>query len=147
MKYTSFILSTLAGLLFLASNTTGLTASLPVDPDQMPVLIEKRTVNPSPDEVKERMQKNLPAIDKLKKSGKIGETFMGYLRPREELSESETNLVKVENADRKYIYELLAERAGTTSEKIAETRAKQIRERSAPSLWFFTREKEWEQKQ
>lgn len=98
------------------------------------------------DQVKQRMKANLPAIDKLKKAGRVGENNKGYLEARTKLDEKQTQLLKTENQDRKFVYRLLARRAGTTLEKVQAIRAKQIRERSAPGLWLQAPDGRWYQK-
>jgi uncharacterized protein YdbL (DUF1318 family) len=100
----------------------------------------------TPDQVKKRMKANLPAIDKLKKAGRIGENNKGYLEARAKLTEKEKALIKTENADRKFVYQLLAKRAGSTLEKVQAIRAKQIRERSAPGLWLQAPDGHWYRK-
>ena len=101
---------------------------------------------PTPDQVKQRMKANLPAIAKLKKAGRVGENNKGYLVPRTKLDEKATALVKTENQDRKFVYRLLAKRAGVTLEKVQSIRAKQIRERSAAGLWLQVPDGRWYRK-
>jgi uncharacterized protein YdbL (DUF1318 family) len=100
----------------------------------------------TPDQVKKRMKANLPAIDKLKKAGRIGENNKGYLEARAPLTEKEKALIKTENEDRKFVYQLLARRAGTTLEKVQTIRARQIRARSAPGLWLQAPDGHWYRK-
>ncbi|MCP5518095.1 MAG: DUF1318 domain-containing protein [Verrucomicrobiales bacterium] len=102
--------------------------------------------DPNPDQLKERMKANLPAIDKLKKAGRIGENNKAYLEAREELTEKEKALIKTENEDRKAIYQLLAKRAKTSLEAIQKARTKQIRERSAAGLWLQDDKDHWYKK-
>lgn len=91
---------------------------------------------PRPEEIQARMKANLPAIDKLKQAGKLGENKQAYLEARAELTETEKRLMTTENEDRKAVYQLLAQRAKATLESVEATRAAQIRERSAPGLWL-----------
>jgi uncharacterized protein YdbL (DUF1318 family) len=102
--------------------------------------------SPAPDAVKKRMKANLPAIDKLKKQGKIGENNQAYLEPRVDLTDEEKALVKTENDDRKTVYQLLAERAKTSLEAMQKARAKQIRARSAAGVWLQQEDDEWYRK-
>ena len=101
---------------------------------------------PDPAQVRARMQANLPAIDKLKQAGKIGENRRAYLEARGELTEAEKRLIKTENDDRKTVYQILAERAQATVESVEATRAAQIRERSASGLWLQDPESSWYRK-
>jgi uncharacterized protein len=103
---------------------------------------ELRTAN----EVRKRMEAVLPALDELRKAGKVGETNKGYLEARVELNEAEKKLIGTENEDRKFIYRILAERAGTTLEIIEQARAEQIRNRSKAGVWLQSPTGQWYQK-
>ena len=100
----------------------------------------------SPEIIRKRMEANLPKIDALKKAAKVGETNKGYLEARVELDKSEKDLLKVENADRKSIYEVLAQRAKTSLEQIEKARADLIRKRSATGIWLQDAAGEWYRK-
>ena len=100
----------------------------------------------SPAKVKQRMKANLPAIEKLKKAEKVGETNQGFLKNRMKLTVKEDKLVKTENADRKFVYQLLARRAKTSIQKIQMVRAEQIRKRSAPGIWLQDPKGTWYKK-
>jgi uncharacterized protein YdbL (DUF1318 family) len=54
------------------------------------VTAETRTV----DQVRKRMETNLPAVDELRKLGKVGETNRGYLEARVRLSTAEREPVE-----------------------------------------------------
>ena len=101
---------------------------------------------PAPEQVKARMKANLPAIDRLKSAGKVGENNKAYLEARATLTEAEEKLLKTENEDRKTVYTLLAKRAATTIEKIQTARAAQIRERSTQGLWLEDPQGNWYRK-
>jgi uncharacterized protein YdbL (DUF1318 family) len=101
---------------------------------------------PSPDVLRKRMEANLPKIDALKKAGKVGENNQGYLEARESLSADDKALIKVENADRKAVYELLSERAKASLEQTERTRAELIRKRSAAGVWLQDAAGKWYQK-
>jgi uncharacterized protein YdbL (DUF1318 family) len=100
----------------------------------------------SPDALRKRMEANLPKIDALKKAGKVGENNQGYLEARETLSADDQALVKVENADRKAVYQLLAERAKASLEQTERTRAELIRRRSAAGIWLQDAAGKWYKK-
>jgi len=101
---------------------------------------------PAPEQVKARMKANLPAIDRLKQAGKVGENNQAYLEARTTLTQTEEDLVKIENEDRKTVYTLLARRAKTTVESIQTARAAQIRERSTAGLWLQDTQGDWYRK-
>lgn len=99
------------------------------------------------EEVKERMKRNLPKVEKLKKEGKVGENNRGYLHPLTKLTQEEEQLVKRENEDRKIVYTYLARQAGVSVEEVEKARAKQIRERSAPGIWLQAPDGKWYKKE
>lgn len=109
----------------------------------MPMLsAETRT----PEQVRKRMEANLPALDELRKTGRVGENNKGYLEARNGLSPAEKRLVQTENADRRFVYEMLASRANTTLERIERARAEQIRNRSTAGVWLQSPAGEWYRK-
>ena len=97
-------------------------------------------------QIKERMKKRLPLIEKLKKAGKVGENNRGYLHPMVKLSKKELELVKQENADRKYVYTYLAKKVHVPVEKVEKLRAEQIRKRAAPGIWLQAPDGKWYKK-
>lgn len=98
------------------------------------------------DAVKERMQERQPAIAELWKDGLIGENNEGYLEARANLSSGQRDLVEAENRDRRLVYEAIAKRAGSTTEKVAKARAAQIHARAAPGLWLEDSNGTWYKK-
>ncbi|MCL4176394.1 MAG: DUF1318 domain-containing protein [Verrucomicrobia bacterium] len=100
----------------------------------------------SPEAIRKRMEANLPRIDALKKAGKVGETNRAYLEARAPLEAADKELVKIENADRKAVYESLAQRAQASLEQIERTRAEQIRRRSTPGVWLQDAKGKWYRK-
>jgi uncharacterized protein len=100
----------------------------------------------SADEVRKRMEASLPALDELRKAGRVGETNKGYLEARVRLSAAEQKLIETENEDRKFIYQILADRANTTLEIIERARAEQIRTRSKAGVWLQSATGQWYQK-
>jgi uncharacterized protein len=100
----------------------------------------------SPEAIRKRMEANLPRIDALKKAGKVGENNRAYLEARAPLEAADKELVKIENADRKAVYESLAQRAQASLEQIERTRAEQIRRRSTPGVWLQDAQGEWYRK-
>ncbi len=98
----------------------------------------------SPTDIKKRMKANLPKIEVLKKEGKVGENNKGYLQAIDKkLSKKGVALIKVENKDRKQIYEYLARKAKTSVLKVIQARVGQIRKRSAPGLWLQDEKGKW----
>jgi uncharacterized protein len=97
-------------------------------------------------EVRKRMASNLPALDELRKAGKVGENNRGYLEARVQLPDTEKKLLETENRDRRTVYQILAERAQATVESVEKARAEQIRDRSRPGVWLQNPAGEWYQK-
>ena len=98
------------------------------------------------DELKERFAERLPEIQKMWKAGLVGENNQGFLTPRADLTEKQSELVAEENSDRKKIYELIAERSDETAEKVGRQRAAQIAEQAAEGLWLQDSEGKWYKK-
>lgn len=70
-------------------------------------------------ELKARFEQRYPQLNKLKAAGSVGETAAGYVDPIDDvlLDEAGANLVKAENADRRKLYDLIADEV-TPSGKI-----------------------------
>lgn len=100
----------------------------------------------TPGSIRKRMEANLPKIDSLKKAGKVGENNKGYLEARGALDAEEKALVKMENGDRKTVYEMLAEKAKASLEQTERARAELIRRRSAAGIWLQDASGKWYQK-
>jgi len=96
--------------------------------------------------IKERLAKRLPAINKMKEDGLVGENNKGYLEARKELSEENKKIVESENSDRKTIYEMLAKKTGQTVEVISTRRALQIAEKTTAGVWLQKSDGSWYKK-
>ena len=96
--------------------------------------------------IKERLAKRLPAINKLKASGLVGENNKGFLEPREKLSASDKKVVEEENADRRKIYEMLAKKLGQSVMLVQKRRAAQIAKRSKAGIWLQKPDGSWYKK-
>ncbi len=96
--------------------------------------------------VKARLTKRLPAINALKEKGLVGENNKGYLEARGKMSESDAKVVAAENADRKYIYTMLARKVGQPVEVVGARRAAQIAKKSKPGLWIQQPDGTWVKK-
>jgi len=96
--------------------------------------------------LKERMQKRLPAINKMKAAGLIGENNTGFIEVRKKLSDEDRRTIDEENADRKAVYALLAKKNGLTVEAVGKLRAKKIAETTAKGYWLQKPDGTWYQK-
>ena len=80
-------------------------------------------------DVKERMKVRLPEIVDLKAREIVGENNQGYLEFLPGKREKE-DVVKAENADRRTVYEGIAQTTGTTADLVGKRRALQIAEKA-----------------
>ncbi len=100
------------------------------------------------DELQERFKDRLPDIRDAKGDGKIGETTEGVLEAVEgkELDEDLRKLVDEENADRRELYKLIAEKEKTSADKVAERNAARNFQKARSGEYLKTREGEWKKK-
>lgn len=95
--------------------------------------------------IKQRMASRIPAIGDLKAKGIIGENNQGYLEFRTASREGQA-LVDEENADRKMVYEHIAQQQGSTPEHVGQRRAAQIADISDPGDWLQDASGKWYKK-
>lgn len=82
--------------------------------------------------IKARMADRVAKIDKLKKDQVVGESNAGLLEfqgPKQD-----EGLVNAENADRKAVYAIIAQRTGTSAAQVAKQRAEEIRRQSVAGV-------------
>ena len=96
--------------------------------------------------MKARLTKRLPAIIALKEKGLVGENNKGYLEARGDLSGNDAKVVAAENADRKYIYTMLAKKLSQPVGVIGARRAAQIAQKSKSGLWIQQPDGTWVKK-
>jgi uncharacterized protein YdbL (DUF1318 family) len=83
-------------------------------------------------ELKDRFEQRYPELNRLKNQGKVGETTNGFVEPVKKDSELEKEaqeLIKVENADRRKLYDaisakLVKEGKNVSPDKVAERNAR-----------------------
>jgi hypothetical protein len=97
------------------------------------------------DEIIARMKERLPAIEKLKDAGVVGENNLGYLQVRDNSADTK-NAVDAENNDRKQVYAAIAAKNGTTTEVVGKRRAIKIAEKAGKDQWLQNDKGEWHQK-
>ncbi len=97
--------------------------------------------------IKERMKQRLPDIVELKEKGIVGENNKGYLSFRTGGTEAQKQLVNEENADRRTIYEYIAQKEGVPVEKVGARRAVQIAENAKPGEYLQDKDGNWYKKQ
>jgi uncharacterized protein YdbL (DUF1318 family) len=100
------------------------------------------------DELQERFKDRLPDIRDAKADGKIGETTEGVLEAvnGQDLDDDLRKLVDEENADRRELYKLIAEKEKTTADKVAERNANRNFQKARSGEYLKTREGEWKKK-
>jgi hypothetical protein len=94
----------------------------------------------------ERIRDRLPAIDSMKMAAKVGENADGYLDARASLSTEERDLMEAENADRRFLYQSIADRTGQSVDAIGRQRAVRVFELSKPGVWLKDANGKWFQK-
>ena len=101
------------------------------------------------DEIKIRMQDRFAKISELKKSGKIGETPLGFAEAvNKEFAQDEPiiKLLAAENDDRKMLYAIIAKESQTSVEEVGMANAKRYFQKASDSDYFKTQTGEWKQK-
>ncbi len=94
------------------------------------------------DDIKTRMAKRLPVIMDLKARGIVGENNQGYLAyPKG--GEEQKAVVDAENADRKLVYQAIANKQGSSAEHVGKRRAMQITEKADPGQWLQDEKGKW----
>lgn len=96
--------------------------------------------------IKQRIIERLDQIDALKIAGKVGENNKGLLEQRSMLTPAETQLMNAENADRRALYTLVAQRLGLTTTVVGQGRAEELRKNSAKGVWLQAPDGNWYQK-
>lgn len=97
--------------------------------------------------IKQNMINRLPAIAALKNKGVIGEDNCGFLAAVSgKLDEADQAVVNAENADRKVVYEAIAQKTGATVELVGKQRAKQIAAQAAEGEFIMDENGAWTKK-
>lgn len=96
-------------------------------------------------DLKSRMSARLPAINKLKASGAVGENNQGYLTLLKKQNDKKA-LVESENNDRREAYQIIAKQQGTTVEHVGKRRALQIAKKATPGTMLQNAGGKWYKK-
>jgi uncharacterized protein YdbL (DUF1318 family) len=97
-------------------------------------------------QLRDRFKGRYAKILELKKQGIVGETYEGYLDFVKDKKPDAQTLVDEDNADRKELYKLLAEKEGTTPEKVGERNAKRAFEKAAAGEFLKDADGKWSKK-
>ena len=101
------------------------------------------------EEIKIRMQDRFAKISELKKSGKIGETPLGFAEAvNKEFAQNEPiiKLLAAENDDRKMLYAIIGKESQTSVEEVGMANAKRYFQKASDSDYFKIQTGEWKQK-
>jgi uncharacterized protein YdbL (DUF1318 family) len=96
--------------------------------------------------LQKRFKARYPQIQQFKKEGVIGETEAGYLDFVKTKDEKAAKVVEEENADRKTLYKIIADREGITIEVVAQRAAKRNFDHARQGEWLKEAGK-WRQKE
>ncbi len=97
--------------------------------------------------VKNRMAARLAAVDALKAARTVGENSDGYLTLLKDQTGENQALVEAENADRRLVYEAIAEKTGSSATLVGRRRAEQIRGLASPGTMVQDADGKWSAKQ
>lgn len=110
----------------------------------VPALVVHAQANPV-DTAKAGMRERVPALDKLKATGAIGEASTGLVAVRTPGAEADA-LVAAENADRAVLFADLARRSNGTPEAAGREFARQLARASKPGVWLQRDDGTWYRK-
>ena len=97
--------------------------------------------------IKQNMINRLPAIAAMKSKGLAGEDNRGYLAAvSSQLSAADQAVIDAENADRKVVYEAIAQKTGATADLVGKQRAKQLAEQAAAGEFVMDENGAWTKK-
>lgn len=97
--------------------------------------------------IKQRILQRVEQVDALKLSGAVGENNKGLLEQRAMLKPDQTKLMNEENADRRALYAIVAQRLGITSAVVGQGRAADLRKKSAAGVWLQADNGSWYKKE
>jgi len=95
--------------------------------------------------IKAQMLDRKSTIDALKNKGFIGEGHDGYLHFRQAFKDAQ-RIVNAENADRRTVNKIIAQKEGTTVEIVSKKLAKKLYAVTAPGQWLQKSDGSWYQK-
>ncbi len=93
--------------------------------------------------LKQRMAARLAAVDELRATQVVGENNAGYLAVLSGDATDAKVIVDEENADRKAVYQIIANQTGGSVEAVGKSRARQIREQAKPGTMVQNDDGSW----
>jgi uncharacterized protein YdbL (DUF1318 family) len=94
----------------------------------------------------DRMKNRLADVIAAKDSGSLGEGVDGFLHLRNQDDANARNLVDSENADRKSLFQSLAQKTGGSEETVARKFSQGIAGKAKKGHWFRKASGDWVQK-
>lgn len=102
---------------------------------------------PTEAELKARFSERLDELRRLQDAGKLGETAEGYVKAVKGAGGQDVaQLIAAENADRRKLYALIAERTGETPVEVAKQAAIRNFRKAKPDHWLQLGTGQWAQK-
>ncbi len=100
------------------------------------------------DELRDRFKGRFDDVRDAKAAGKIGETFSGTVDAidGQALDDKMKKLVEEENADRRELYKLIAEKEKTSEDKVAERNAGRNFQKAKSGEFLKDRDGKWKKK-
>lgn len=98
------------------------------------------------DALQEKFEHRYPELRELKKNGVIGETAEGFVAFVKGETAGAEEIVNEENADRRTLYALIAEKEQTTEQKVAERNARRNFRNAEPGDHLRDKDGRWSQK-
>lgn len=95
--------------------------------------------------MKARMDQRLAQVDALKEQGAVGENNRGFLESRGGGGDSGA-VVSAENQDREIVYAALAQKTGSSVDKVGKARAAKIAQNSRSGVWVQDEAGNWKKK-
>ncbi|HEX2971496.1 MAG TPA: DUF1318 domain-containing protein [Tepidisphaeraceae bacterium] len=100
-------------------------------------------------ELQARFKQRLAQVNGLKREGKVGETWDGWLETvkKAELTEKQQKLIDAENDDRKELYKIIAEEEKTSADVVGQRNAQRNYKLGKKGDWFKLKNGVWKQKE
>ena len=106
------------------------------------LLLQPLAADPASDAAA-RIKDRLSQIDDMKAAGQVGEDVKGFLSVRGDLGPRQASIVEAENADRRILYQSVAQRTGQTVAEVGQQRALQIAARARSGVWLQKPDGSW----
>lgn len=98
------------------------------------------------DALQQKFEQRYPELRQFKKDGVIGETAEGFVAFVKGEDAAAASLVNDENADRRTLYKLIAQKEQTTEEKVAERNARRNFRNADKGEFLRDKSGQWSQK-